>query len=64
MITDDKIFRVINYEMKTFRKQEWSYAIIGLTRTTGMKVMQDVRVEFTDRIATIGNELNPLTIMH
>ena len=33
---------------------EWSYASFELARDTAMKVLQDVRVSFPDKVATIG----------
>lgn len=36
-------------------KNEWSYVIVGLSQSTGMLILQDVRVEFVTMVATIGN---------
>ena len=39
---------------KYLSKNEWSFAMIGLEKLTGIRIMQDVRTEFADRLATIG----------
>ncbi len=33
---------------------DWSYVTFELARDTAMKVLQDVRVTFPDKVATIG----------
>jgi hypothetical protein len=36
--------------------REWSYITVGLATSTGLKVMQDVKVGITDKIAIVGKD--------
>ena len=42
---------------KFLSKHEWSFAMVELNKLTGIRIMQDVRTSFADRLATIGKVL-------
>ena len=42
---------------KYLSKHEWSFAMVELNKLTGIRIMQDVRTSFADRLATIGKVL-------
>ena len=39
---------------KYFADNEWSFIMVELYKLTGIRIMQDVRTSFADRLATIG----------
>ncbi len=53
-----------NVEVCNFvAENDMSYIIIGLAKSKGMRILQDVRVGFEDRVATIGGTLGLFTGM-
>lgn len=41
---------------KHLGKQSWAYVTFELAKDTAMKIVQDVRVRFPDKVAVVGNK--------